>query len=53
MVVTYPTALKNLLAATDAGTVTTSQQASTFVLTEIGKTAAQLEVNHEAWGAAQ
>ena len=49
----YPAALKKVFELADAGTVTTSQGAFATVLSEIGKTAAQLDADYKAWGAAQ
>jgi hypothetical protein len=52
---TSPTTLKNLFAAIDAGTVTTSNQAFNYILsgaTGINKTLAELETAYRAHGAA-
>lgn len=46
------TVVKDLFAAIDAGTVTSSADAFAFVLTGIGKTEAQLETDYKAYGAA-
>lgn len=42
--------LKDLFAAVDAGTITTSQDAFAFVLSEIGKTAGELDADYKAYG---
>jgi len=49
--INYQPVLKNLFAAIDAGTVTTSEEAFAFVLAGTGRTAEQLEADYRGYGA--